>query len=99
MDSKEKIFNIYMFFKYFVIFPFFLIFAVLYLFVLEVEEVDEIFIRFGSIGLMVSILMSLVVFLYLFKYLRITNNYLDFLKTFGAYLVFVPGLWIFYWVY
>lgn len=100
MKNQERIFNTYMFSVYLVILPLFLIFAILYLFILEIEEVDEIFIRFGFFGLLVSCGLGFMIFLYLFKYLKVSNNYSDFYKTFGAYLVFIPGLLIFFcWIH
>ncbi|WP_075349183.1 hypothetical protein [Algoriphagus marinus] len=95
MKNKEKVFDIYMFFVYLLILPLFLIFSVLYFFVLNIEEVDDIFIKFGIIGLLVSILVGAIIFIYLFKFINNSGQYLDFIKIFVASLFFLPGFIIF----
>ncbi|TXE11229.1 hypothetical protein [Algoriphagus aquimarinus] len=92
---KEKVFDFYMFIVYLVFLPLFLIFSALYLFVLNIEEVDDIFLKFGIIGLSASILIGAIIFIYLFKFISFKSQYLDFIKIFVASLFFLPGFLIF----
>ena len=95
MKNKEKIFNYYMLLVYGVFFPLFLIFSILYIFFIEIEEVDDIFVYFGIIGISISVFLGLMIFVYLIKYLKAQGAFLDFFKTFGASLLFLPGFLIY----